>query len=655
MSNFQIGLSALRTSQQALEVIANNIANANTEGYHRQKIHLEGLPSRNLTGSQTGGGVDVNSIERIRNRITESSLTGVIADVGHVDQLLDLEKQIEAAFLNGSSSIGEELDQFFAEISKLTAAPDEPAQRSAVIEAGQRLASSVQQTAGQLEELRNEVEFQLSQEVELLNVDMQKLSELNNKIDSLTAQGFEPNAELDQRDALINRIAHVVGLTRNDYNSGELNMRIGTVAIQHTGSPNEFSIQRADDGEIHLLLDDSERPVRLESGRLTALLEIYNNSIPRYEEKLDTVSSDLIRKVDSVHAVGVGSDGGFDGLLGTRSVADSAAALADAASAFPIRAGELTISIVDSDGHRRNEVVNIDPSVDSLNDIAATLTSINGLTASVTANSNQLQLFAAEGVTFDFTGSLETQPRLDLVAGTSIPTFSGDPTATANQNLSFQIEGSGEVGISENLFLNVYDEGGVLTQRVNIGNGYEAGSDLDVGQGVKVALSRGSVVAGDQFQTRLTPKPDETGILAALGINSFFSGVNATTIGIDESVQENHGRLAAGISGDSADTTNLFRLAELEDFNELPGDLNFSQYINQITIEIGFQVNASESVSSSLQTLQLRLEQDQGAYSGVDLNEEMVYLQQFQKSYEAAARVIQVTDEVLSELFSIFR
>jgi flagellar hook-associated protein FlgK len=654
MSNFQIGLSALRSSQQALEVISNNIANANTEGYHRQKIHLEGLPSRNLSGSQTGGGVDVNYIERIRNRITESSLTDV-ADVGQVDQLLSLEKQIEAAFLNGSSSIGEELDQFFAEISKLTAAPDEPAQRSSVIEAGQRLASSVQQTAGQLEELRNSVEFQLIQEIELLNVDMQKLSELNNKVDSLTAQGFEPNAELDQRDALINRIANVVGLKRNDHNSGELNMRIGTVAIQHTGSPNEFSIQRADNGEVHLLLDDSERPVRLESGRLAALLEIYNDTIPKYEGKLDTVSSDLIRQVDSIHAVGVGSDGGFEGLLGARSVADPAAALVDAGAAFPIRAGELTISIVGNDGQRRNEVVTIDPTVDSLDDVAATLTVIDGLTASVTANTNQLQLFAAEGVTFDFTGAVETQPKLDLITGTSIPSLSGEPSVAKNQNLSFQIDGSGDVGISDNLFLNVYDDGGSLTQRVNIGNGYEAGSDLDVGHGVKVALSRGTVVAGDQFQTRLTPQPDETGILAALGLNSFFSGVNSTTIGVDESVQENHGRFAAGISGDSADTTNLFRLTELEDFNELPGDLNFSQYINQITVEIGFQVNASESVSSSLQTLQLRLEQDRGAYSGVDLNEEMVYLQQFQKSYEAAARVIQVTDEVLSELFSIFR
>ncbi|MGB7346360.1 MAG: flagellar hook-associated protein FlgK [Pirellulaceae bacterium] len=655
MANFSVGLSALQSSQYALEVIANNIANANTEGYHRQKIHLEALPSNDTSGFRTGSGVTVNYIERIRDRITESSLTNVIADIGHSDQLLELEKQIEASFLNGSASMGEELDQFFGEISKLTASPDEPAQRASVIESGQRLAGVLRQTSGHLDDLKNAIEFQLTQEVGLLNQNMKTLSSLNVKIQSLTAQGYQPNAELDARDALLNDIAKVVGISRNDYNSGELNIRIGSFALQNTGFADQFSLTSAGADPIELRINDSDRAVKLDSGRLGALLEIYNNTIPKYEGKLDRMAAELIREVDSVHASGVGSDGPFQNLVGTRVVDDSSIPLSATNVAFPIKAGELTVSLTYADGTRRNESIMIDPLVDSLQDVAAKLSGIAGLSAAVNSNSNQLQLFSAENVKFDFTGSVETKPDLGLFTGSSVPTLSGEFAGTTNQDVSFQIFGSGEVGISNNLFLDVFDDNGTLTNRINIGNGYEAGTEIDVGNGVMVSLSRGSVNSGDQFQTRLVNQPDETGILAAMGMNSFFRGVNAETIEVDSSIIQDHGRFASGVSGDAADTTNLFRLTRLEEFSGMPGDLTFSEYMNEITIEIGFQVNTSQSLSSSLHSLELRLEQDRSAYSGVDLNEEMVYLQQFQKAYEAAARVIQVTDDVLSELFAILR
>ncbi len=336
-------------------------------------------------------------------------------------------------------------------------------------------------------------------------------------------------------------------------------------------------------------------------------------------------------------------------------VSESNLPLSDAKPVFPIEAGELTVSLIDSNGLRRTEVITIDPAVDSLDDVAARLSAINGLSASVDTNFNRLQVFAAHGLSFDFTGSVETHPRLDSFSGTSLPTFSGLYTGSDNEKLTFEVEGTGEVGISEDLFVNVYSESGALRSRINIGNGYEAGSGIDLADGIQLNLSPGSVTGGDQFATRLTAEPDETGLLAALGLNSFFGGVNASTIEVESSVIKNQGRFAAGRSGDSADTHNLFRLTALEDYNQLPGKLTFSEYFNEINTEIGFQINSNTALSSNLQSLQIRLEEDRDSFSGVDLNEEMVYLQQFQKSYEAAVRVIQAADEMLNELFTILR
>ena len=69
--------------------------------------------------------------------------------------------------------------------------------------------------------------------------------------------------------------------------------------------------------------------------------------------------------------------------------------------------------------------------------------------------------------------------------------------------------------------------------------------------------------------------------------------------------------------------------------------------------EIGFEINSNTALSTSLTSFRLRLEQERDAVSGVDLNEELVYLQEYQKSYEAAVRIIQATDDILNELFRI--
>ena len=60
MSSFSIGLSGLQTSQYAMEVISNNIANADTEGYHRRRIHLEAREVDKFAGFQFGNGVSLN-------------------------------------------------------------------------------------------------------------------------------------------------------------------------------------------------------------------------------------------------------------------------------------------------------------------------------------------------------------------------------------------------------------------------------------------------------------------------------------------------------------------------------------------------------------------------------------------------------------------
>lgn len=652
---FDTGLSALRASQQALQVVSNNISNANTEGFHRRRTQFAALAPSELTSFRVGTGVTVGSVERIRDQVTEVSLTNAISDLSEVDQALVIGRQIETAFLAGSTSISDEVDQFFAEITRLTAAPDEPSQRAAVVEGAQRLTGVIRQAATQLEDLGAVVEAQITQEIDSLNQQFELLSTLSTRIESLSAQGFAPSAELDQRDALLNDIADAVGIQRNDFLPGTLNLRIGNAAIQQGGTSNQFSIERGADGRIEIFLDDSSRPLQLSGGRLAGLQDAFNTTIPKYADKLDQLSIALIQSVDNAHATGVGTAGGFQHLAGTRFVNDTEAALASAGAAFPISDGNITVSIVDADGVRRNETIAIDPEVDSLRDVADRFAAIDGLNAVVDPTSGQLQIFASEGVLFDFTGSIETHPDLVSFTGSAVPTFGGAYSREENRSLRFEVEGTGDVGISPDLFLNVFNDDGSLVRQINIGNGYEAGAELDIGDGVYVEFSRGTVQDGDTFTTQLIGQPDETGFLSSLGLNSFFEGQNATSISVTATILEDPSRFATGVSGDAADTVNLFRLVEIENQALFQNGLTISDFVDEIDTEIGFQVNTDAALSASLGSLRNRLQEERDSYSGVDLNEELIFLQEYQRSYEAAARVIQAADDILSELFSIIR
>ena len=74
MSNFDIGLSGLSAAQRALDVIGNNIANAATEGYHRQRIELTPAYASQNGPAMIGGGVDVAGVGRMINTLLEDEI-----------------------------------------------------------------------------------------------------------------------------------------------------------------------------------------------------------------------------------------------------------------------------------------------------------------------------------------------------------------------------------------------------------------------------------------------------------------------------------------------------------------------------------------------------------------------------------------------------
>lgn len=651
-----IGLSALQSSQLGLDIISQNIANANTLGYHRQSVHFESRNDNLFRNRRIGSGVAVNDIERIRLQVVESFLTETVSDAQRIGQQLSIETGLETLFLPGEGSLQNSLDSLFNDIDALARQPSDLTFRSQVVQSGSQLASQFRELTQRLVGLQDSARQQLEFEVSQLNREIVELNNLNQQIVTATAAGGPPNGLLDQRDVLINSIAEKINISRRDLDGGVVNLTFGNYSISSSVVDIEFQVHEDENGVLSVRFGEGERTLQLHSGRVTALLEGYNSIVPEYEAKLDELAGRLIRDFDQIHATGVGVNGPFSQLVGARGVEFLNVPLNSAGASFPIEAGELYFSITDPSGQRQTASITFDPAVDSLSDVAGYINSIPNISATVDPHSNQLQINAASGYHFDFTGSIANIPTFGTWTGTSEPTIGGVYTGDDTTEFTARVVGSGTVGVSEDLTLEITDSDGTVVRTVNIGHGYEAAQPIEVVDGIELTVPPGTVADGDTFSVTAVANSDETGVLSALGLNSFFAGDDANSIAVAQRIIDDPGLFSSSLEGDSASTERIDQFGALKRATLL-GDARqtFSDYINDLTAEIGVRVQTSQRLSINLETVRNQYQRERDSVSGVDVNEEFVRLTQYQRSYEAAVRVIQTAESVFDELFAILR
>lgn len=152
------------------------------------------------------------------------------------------------------------------------------------------------------------------------------------------------------------------------------------------------------------------------------------------------------------------------------------------------------------------------------------------------------------------------------------------------------------------------------------------------------------------------PRADSSGILAALGVNVFFSGTNAANIGVAETIANDPSLIAAAsvlLPGDGVNAGRMASLATERSKTLEQGSLTeLFQAASNATAVSAAGANADADASSSiLSALQAQKE----SISGVNLDEEAVAMLKFQRAFQGSARFLTVVDELLGELVSLIR
>ncbi|HUG89336.1 MAG TPA: flagellar basal body rod C-terminal domain-containing protein, partial [Planctomycetaceae bacterium] len=178
---------------------------------------------------------------------------------------------------------------------------------------------------------------------------------------------------------------------------------------------------------------------------------------------------------------------------------------------------------------------------------------------------------------------------------------------------------------------------------------------LDAIDGVSAVITtqgRLQITADAGFEFRFAD--DTSGVLAALGLNTFFTGTDSGSIGVNAALAANPGLLASSRGGGPADNRNAVELARILD---LPlatlGGASLDEFYNTAVSSLAQGSAAETAVAQGLDSFRTSLQNQRDQFSGVSLDEEAIRMLQFQQAFQSAARLIGVVDELFRTLLAI--
>lgn len=168
---------------------------------------------------------------------------------------------------------------------------------------------------------------------------------------------------------------------------------------------------------------------------------------------------------------------------------------------------------------------------------------------------------------------------------------------------------------------------------------------------------------------------DTSNILAALGVNTFFTGANALDMGVNSALDTNKAlmtaaRVDATGAFASGDNTNALAVADLQytdvtikrwtyergsSASSVDIDGTLGAYVHYFVGEVGIEAQKVKRTEEYAQAVVNQLNETRGSISGVSLDEELTLLIQYQHAYRAAAKLITASDEMLSTILEVIR
>lgn len=611
-----IALSALRAQQQNLDVTGQNIANASTDGYSRQRTVLETgspwpVPGMSMASGpgQFGTGVEVRTVERIRDQFLDQQLRQQNLLKGEWQQRCDALSQVQTAFNEISDTgIKSALGKFWDAWNELVKYPDSLPVRTTVAETANTLADTIRQIDGELQTLRSDLNQSIGLKVSQINDYLNQIADLNKQISIATVSGLSPNDLLDRRDSLLDDLSKVAQITVTTQADNSITVQVGGLtavqggtvtmlkAVADTGINSDSSmyarLQLGDDPQASI-------PLSRAGGELQGLFEARDIDLQGYMDSLNELASNLAEQVNRLHmsGYGLGGETGIPFFVGSNDAQMSLTSGAPQIGAASIYVNPYITQnpgrIAASDGMVKSSLT----TEGSLDPASQQVITLNLGAKPVVADSGQLQVtVAADGLTgtagtigkVTFTVAVDSDDSADEIITKIYNKLNTTDTSDSDYSSSQEILN----------FFNISQSGSSISLQAKAAATNDSGMYMSV-QGIVYSGDNGNAQALSQLQDQTIAIKDAQGsTMANSTLDSYYQSM-ISRLGVDTSHAGNM-------------VTNQEAL------------------VTQLT-------NQKQSVS------------------GVSMDEEMANLITYQTAYQASAKLINVVDSMMQTVIGLIR
>ncbi|MFH1267927.1 MAG: flagellar hook-associated protein FlgK [Planctomycetota bacterium] len=556
--SIQMATNSLRADQIAMQVIGQNISNANTPGYIREETILTPGPTQNVGHVLMGSGVQVDAVVQKIDLFLEGRLRGSVSERASSETQQETYVQLEGLIGElTDTDLSTSLDSFFSAIQGILNDPGgdparggNPARLQTVLE-GVSLTTEINRLARRVGEMRAELDKRVQDVADRINRLTEEIKTLNIRI--VRAEGGDVTASdavglRDQRLQALENLAELVDIDVREQPSGGVVVYAGGNFLVSEGVQRPVeAVLDTDRGltvaEIHLA--DSDALVETNGGELHGLITARDDILGGFLDDLDAFAGTLAFEFNKIYSGGQGLSG-FQELTSEFSV-DNDVALDEAGLQFTPVNGSFQVLVQNTEsGLTKTTDVFVDfngiGDDTTLADLAAALDDVDGISASI----------------------------------------------TATQNLT---------------------------------------------------------ITSDSSDQQFAFADDTSGILAAMGLNTFFTGTTALGLGVSEDVAEDPAKFAASRNGIGVDTKNAEALVAY-------GSSAFAMY-ETLATQVAHGSADAGGLADGARAIEETFRGQKLAISGVSLDEEAVRLMAHQHSFQASARYIATLRELLEILVNL--
>ncbi len=611
-NTLHIGYSGLNASQASVATISHNIANAETEGYTRQRVVTAAATPLNSSPGSYGNGVTITEVARIFDTFTYDRYLGASEDKAYSEMMRSTMEELSTYFPDiDGVGIKNDLHNYFDMWQTFADNPDSSAIQVALAQETKTLTQNINQTRDRIDDLQSSMNDQVKTYVNEVNSIAGDIAELNSAINMAESDGIANANDLrDQRNLLELSLSRLIGA--NAYEDAiESDTAIGSMVSEKNGN---YTIQV---GGFNIVDGISHHPIgisnetnalgyydlyyerqdgvklpfesSIQGGKLAALMELrgsdlnaetgkpLNGVLQETINNLDELARGLIQSTNNVYARSSTSS-----MESNKVNVDGANSLMN----YPklgVNTGSFDLIVYDANG---NEVTRKEIAIDST-------TSMDSITAQIATNSDD----------------------------------NGDNNATND---------------IDDFLVFVYDN---VSGKVRIGfNDPQLQKD-----GYSFSLEDNTPNGADSG----------TNFAGALGLSRFFDGDDAKNISLNATLKTDPSEISPyqeNIAGNNTVALSMVQL-QFETFTFQSNSESYSDtiygYYDTLVTEVGSFTNTMIHLDDTYTAQFNAIELEYQSISKVSIDEELTNLIKYQTAYGAASKVITTVDQMLNTLLGI--